>query len=188
MQIFSDNYRYGLVAIALHWINALTILGLSALGLYMVELTYYDALYTTLPFIHKSVGMLLFLVFGFNLLWKCVDKKPEPANGVSAFERRLANFLHWIFYSVIVVILISGYLIPTADGAAIDVFGLVSVPATITSIPQLQDRAGLLHQYLAYALLGLVFLHGAAALKHHFINHDNTLRRMLGLSTELRKQ
>jgi cytochrome b561 len=170
----------------LHWINTLTILSLSAFGLYMVELTYYDALYTTLPFIHKSLGMLLIPAFAFNLLWKCIDKKPEPTNGVNALEQRLASLLHWIFYSVIAVILISGYLIPTSDGEVIDVFGLVSVPATITSILQQPDQVGLVHQYLAYALLALVLLHVAAALKHHFINRDNTLGRMLGMSSESR--
>ena len=57
-----------------------------------------------------------------------------------------------------------------------------AVPATITGIPDQEDIAGLVHRYLAYALIALVVLHAVAALKHHFINHDNTLRRMLGMS------
>ena len=89
---------------------------------------------------------------------------------------------HVAIYLAISVVLISGYLIPTAAGAPISVFDLFSVPALVTDVTNLEDTAGLVHRYAAYALIGLVSLHAAAALKHHFINRDNTLRRILGMS------
>jgi cytochrome b561 len=73
----------------------------------------------------------------------------------------------------------SGYLISTADGRAIAVFDWFSVPALISDLPAQEDIAGLIHRWLAYLMMGLVLLHAAAALKHHFINKDNTLRKML---------
>jgi cytochrome b561 len=79
------------------------------------------------------------------------------------------------------LIVISGYLISTADNSSISVFDIFQVPATITSIPEQEDIAGLVHEYLAYGIMGLTLLHVAAALKHHFIKRDNTLRKMLGI-------
>ena len=76
--------------------------------------------------------------------------------------------------------MISGYLISTADGRAISVFGWFEVPATITSIPKQEDVAGLVHQYLAWGLVIFSGVHALAALKHHFIDRDATLNRMLG--------
>ena len=74
----------------------------------------------------------------------------------------------------------SGYLISTADNRPIDVFGWFFIPASITSIPDQEDTAGLVHLVVASTLLGLVLLHAAAALKHHYIDRDDTLKRILG--------
>jgi len=180
-RMFNTDKTYGLVAILLHWLMALVIFGLFGLGLYMVELTYYDALYKTLPFIHKSIGILLAMIFVLRIVWRLVNVSPAPVAGMSAMEERLAGLVHRAFYLLIACIMFSGYLISTADGKAISVFDLFSVPASITSIPEQEDTAGLVHQYLAYSLIALVVLHAAAALKHHFVKRDVTLRRMLGL-------
>jgi len=85
-----------------------------------------------------------------------------------------------LLYLLLFVIMFSGYLISTADGRAIEVFGWFDVPATITSIPNQEDVAGLVHKFAAFLLIGLVVLHAAAALKHHFIDRDRTLLRIFG--------
>ena len=77
-------------------------------------------------------------------------------------------------------VLIAGYLISTADGAGIPVFGLFEVPALISGLPDQADVAGVIHLYLAWGLVIFAGLHGLAALKHHFIDRDVTLVRMLG--------
>jgi len=87
---------------------------------------------------------------------------------------------HSVLYLGLFLVMMSGYLISTADGRAISVFGLFDVPAVITSIPNQADTAGLVHEYAAWALVILAVLHALAALKHHFIDRDATLRRMLG--------
>ena len=175
---------YGIVAILLHWLMALVIFGMFGVGLYMVDLGYYDPLYKTLPEIHKGVGILLALVYLFRIYWRLSNPRPGPVAGTTALEERVAAWVHRLFYLLIAAIVISGYLISTADGKPIDVFGLFSVPATLTGLPEQEDRAGLVHEYLAYGLIGLVALHAAAALKHHFVNGDSTLRRMLGMKAE----
>lgn len=178
----NTSTSYGLVAIFLHWLDAIIIILLFGIGFYMVDLTYYDSLYKPLPFIHKSVGMLMLFWFGFRIFWRFTSIHPDPVEGMTASERLLARLAHRGLYLLIGIVLISGYLIPTAAGAAISIFDLFSIPATITSIPNQEDLAGAVHRYVAYALIALVVLHATAALKHHFINHDNTLRRMLGMS------
>ena len=172
--------RFGIVAICLHWLMAVAILGLFGLGWYMVELTYYDSLYKTLPHIHKSIGILLALVFVFRVGWKLINPTPEPIAGSSRFEIVAAKLAHIALYLLIAVIVASGYLISTADGSSISVFSWFDVPATIADIPGQEDIAGFVHEYLAYTMIALAGLHAAAALKHHIIDKDDTLRRMLG--------
>ncbi len=178
--MFNTIDRFGLVAIILHWVIALTIFGLFVVGWYMIDLTYYDKLKYTLPAFHKSIGMLLILVFVFSLIWKMINLTPKPVEGSTGFEIIASKLAHLGLAGLIAIILLTGYLIPTAKGMGISVFGWFEVPATITSIPQQEDITGLIHKYLAYTVIGLALLHAAAALKHHFINKDDTLRRMLG--------
>jgi cytochrome b561 len=178
--MFNTTDRFGLVAIILHWVIALTIFGLFGVGWYMIDLTYYDELKYTMPSIHKSAGMLLILVFLISLLWKLINLTPKPVGDSSRFEIIASRLAHLWLSGLIAIILISGYLIPTAKGLGISVFGWFEVPAIITSIPQQEDVTGLIHKYAAYTIIGLALLHAAAALKHHFINKDDTLRRMLG--------
>lgn len=178
--MFNTTDRFGLVAIALHWIVALTIFGLFGLGWYMVDLTYYDELYNTLPTIHEGIGILLIFVFVFRVFWKIINPTPKPVEGSSRFEIIAAKLAHLGLSGLIALILVSGYLIPTGEGSGISVFGWFEMPAIISGFPEQEDIAGLFHKYLAYAIIALAALHATAALKHHLINKDDTLKRMLG--------
>jgi len=169
-----------MIAILLHWLMAIAIFGMFGLGWYMVDLTYYDSLYKTLPFIHKSIGITLIAVFLFRLFWRLTNPVPNALEGSSRLERIAAKLVHRIFYWLIPLIMMSGYLISTADGSSISVFDLFEVPASITSIPEQEDNAGLVHKYLTYGLITIAGLHAFAALKHHVLDGDATLRRMLG--------
>jgi cytochrome b561 len=178
--MFNTAERFGLVAIALHWIVALTTFGLFGLGWYMIDLGYYDELKYTLPGIHKSIGVLLIILFVFRVFWQMINRAPNPVEGSSHFEIVAAKLAHLGLSALIAIVLVTGYLIPTAKGLGISVFGWFEVPATITSVPEQEYIAGLIHKYLSYAIIALALLHGGAALKHHFINKDDTLNRMLG--------
>lgn len=172
--------NYGLVAVGIHWLMALVIPGLFALGLWMVDLTYYDTWYKRAPEIHKGVGVLLFLTLVFRVIWRGLNPKPRPVPGLSALERVAASGAHTALYLLLFAVMLSGYLISTADGRPIDVFGLFQLPATIAGLPNQADVAGQAHLILAIALVSLAGVHALAALKHHFIDHDRTLVRMLG--------
>lgn len=168
---------FGWISIALHWLMALTIFGLFGLGLYMVELTYYDTWYRGSLDLHKSTGIMLALVWLLRVLWKKSQPVPRPL-GNKAWEHRVAAVTHILLYVLMLGLFISGYLISTADGRSIDVFGLFEVPATLTGKGQ-EETAGLIHATLAWSLIVLVALHAAAAIKHHVFDKDRTLVRML---------
>lgn len=180
MQWRNSNQGYGFVAIALHWLVAITIVGMFILGLWMTGLEYYDPWYHRAPDLHKSIGVVLFAVMVLRLGWRLIDQHPDPLPTHSRFERVAARLVHGLLYLLPFTVMISGYLISTADGRPIEVFGVVSIPASITSIANQEDVAGAIHLVLAITLITLALLHAAAALKHHFVDHDNTLRRMLG--------
>lgn len=164
----------------IHWLFALTVFGLFGLGLYMVELSYYDSWYRGSLDLHKSIGMTLLLLFLGRCVWRLlnVQPKPEPAKN---WELLGAKIAHVMLYVLPLLLMVSGYLISTADGREVMVFELIPVPAVPALIDNQEDVAGEIHEFLAWAVILLAAFHGLAALKHHFVNKDNTLKRMLGL-------
>lgn len=170
---------WGFISIFIHWITALTVISLFILGLWMTGLDYYNDWYRTAPYIHKSIGILLFILTLFRVIWRIYNKTPKPLTTHLLWERKAAHFVHILLYFLLFSIMISGYLISTADSRPISVFDLFEVPAMITFIPNQEDTAGTIHLYLAYTIIGLVVIHLMAAFKHHFINKDRTLTRML---------
>jgi cytochrome b561 len=167
---------YGLVTRLLHWVMAAGIIGLFVLGWWMVELDYYSPYYTSAPQVHKSLGMVLLVLLVARFLWRLANPRVDDSE-LAPLERRLAPLVHWGFYPLMLVLMVSGYLIPTADGQPIDVFGVVSVPAVLTG-DNLEDTAGLIHKYSAYVIMIVALLHTAAALKHHFCDKSSILTRM----------
>lgn len=186
MSLRNTTSVYGLVAIALHWSVAVAVIGLFALGLWMTDLTYYDDWYKQGPFIHKSIGILLFLAMAFRLIWRWSNIDPKPEPNLSTLERWGSTLVHWILYALLFAIMISGYLISTADGSSISVFGWFEVPATLTREHQ-EDIAGDIHYWLAWSVIVLASLHALAALKHHFWDGDATLKKMLGIASKTKR-
>lgn len=172
---------YGIVAIAFHWSAALLSIGLFALGLYMVTLSYYDPLYRTLPQWHKDLGAALVVLMLLRLGWRRLRPPPAPVAGYGAAERRLARGTHVLLYLFPFVLAAFGYFISTADGRPLQLWGgTLSVPALVTGIDNQEDLAGEIHLWLAWAFIGLAAVHALAALKHHFFDRDRTLVRMFG--------
>lgn len=176
----TDNL-WGATAITLHWLTALVVFGLFGLGLYMVELNLYHPWYHKAPHLHRSIGVLLFLATVARLGWRLWNPPPSPLATHQWWEKLLARLVHGLLYLLLFAVMISGYLISTADGRGIEVFNWFSVPATLSSVEKQEEIAGTAHLLLASTLIAFALLHAGAALKHHFIDRDSTLRRMLGM-------
>lgn len=182
MKLRSTQESWGLVAITIHWLTALIVIGLFALGLWMVELNYYDDWYKQAPFIHKSIGVLLLLLTTFRLIWRIRTHTPAHLATHKNWEKKLAHVTHVLLYALLFCLMVSGYLISTADGRGVSVFGWFEVPAFIYGLEHQEDIAGEVHFYLAVTVITIASVHALAALKHHFIDKDNTLKRMLGVN------
>lgn len=180
MQLLNSSSRYGLVSVVIHWLVALAVFTLFGVGLWMTDLSYYSQWYQTAPALHKSVGVTLFAVMLLRILWRIFTPKPAPISTHSTAVRVLSSLGHGLLYLGIFVVMVSGYLISTAEGRGIKVFDLFEIPALITGLPNQADLAGDVHFYGAWGLVIFAGLHGLAALKHHFIDRDVTLKRMLG--------
>jgi len=162
----------------LHWLMALMIPLLFGLGLWMTGLSYYSQWYKTAPDLHKSFGVLLAVLL--LLRWAALKWWGTPVKSMTSVQQKLAVLVHGLLYLLLAMILMTGYLISTEDGRAIVVFGIAELPSAGKLFENQADIAGVLHYWLAWSLIGLVILHALAALKHHFIDKDDTLKRMLG--------
>ncbi len=179
----NDEKQYDLFSIALHWVMAFIIFFLFGLGLYMVDLTYYDPWYRSSTALHKSLGLCLFLLLVVRVFWrfKCQMGVNTYASGMLdvTLERRLANAVHILLYCLITFICITGYLIATAGQRDVSLFSILDIPALPLEIENQEDLAGEWHFYLAWSLIIMVACHALAALKHHFFDKDDVLKNML---------
>jgi cytochrome b561 len=173
---------YGLISRALHWLMGIAIVAMFVLGLYMVGLDYYSPYYNSAPDLHRAVGMILFALLLVRMLWRVSNTRPRD-DELSRLEWWASRAVHWSFYALLLVLSVSGYLISTADGAPVSVFG-IEIPA-ITKSPGLETPAGNIHRVVAYAVMALVVVHTLAALKHHFIDKDSVMTRMWSGPQEL---
>lgn len=175
---FKNTYsRFGIIAQFLHWVMALAVVGLFGLGLWMTSLDYYDPWYRTGPYLHEGAGVMVFAALVFRLYWRATNVMPDSSY-LRPLERVGARIAHWGMYGLLAAVSISGYLISTGDGRPLPVFDLFSLPS-VAEGKGLVDLAGKFHYYASIALIVIAALHMLAALKHHFVDRDDTLRRML---------
>ncbi|PSS57630.1 cytochrome b [Pseudomonas sp. BBP2017] len=180
MQLRNSSSRYGLVSIVMHWGVALAVFGLFGLGLWMMGLDYYSPWRKDAPDLHKSIGLVLLAVMLARVAWRFISPPPPALPNHGSMTRAASKAGHGLLYVGLFAVMVAGYLISTADGVGIPVFGLFDVPALVSNLPDQADVAGEVHFYLAWGLVIFAGLHGLAALKHHFIDRDATLKRMLG--------
>ena len=174
--------RYDPVAVTLHWVIAFSIIFMIPLGLWM------DALPIDIRFgaytLHKSIGITVLALSIFRFIWRLMNPPPALPDNMKPIEKLMAHTAHWVLYFLIVAMPLTGWIMVSATHKYPTVF------FWFTEVPFLPMPEGInahethetfedLHLYLAYGAIALVTLHIAAALKHHFINRDSVLRRML---------
>jgi cytochrome b561 len=173
--------RYGAIAMLFHWTMAAVVIGLAVLGLYMITLP--DAGFTTvkvtLVIYHKEFGLLAFALLAVRLGWRVTHILPRLTESTPQWQQVTARFLQLAFYALLAALPISGYLMSSAAGIPVSLFGLGTLPDLVHRNDHEFRRYADIHQWLAYLLIACVLAHVAAALKHHFVDQDRTLRNML---------
>jgi cytochrome b561 len=174
----SDATRYTPAAIALHWIVAALLLGNLSFGLYMVDLPLSPAKLKYYSW-HKWAGVTIFLFAAIRLLWRLGHRPPALPAEMPAWERRAANASHTLLYVLFFAAPLSGWLFSSASGFPVVYFGVLPIPDLLGKDKELADALKLVHRSVNYALAALVAVHAAAAIKHHVIDRDDVLVRML---------
>lgn len=178
MNLKNTQDEYGFIAILLHWLMALLLIGLLILGLYMNSLPIGLSKLRLYGW-HKEWGILALFLFVPRILWRLVNITPFLAPLLPLWEIIAARMTHWIFYLLMLTLPLTGWMMSSAAGLPVSFFGLFILPDLVSPDENLRMILQQVHLWLAYALIGFILLHTAAALKHHFINHDDILRRML---------
>jgi cytochrome b561 len=168
----------------LHWLIALAILGLLAVGWIMTSLPNGPDKFVLFQ-LHKSVGITVMLLALARLAWRWFHPPPEMLQSMPPWEKQAARVTHVFLYILMIAMPFVGWVIVSASTMNIPtvLYGVIPWPQ-LPIIPDLTDKkeighmAGRIHGYLAWVIAVIVAGHAAAALKHHFIDRDNVLTRM----------
>lgn len=178
MQARNTPDSYGAVTKTFHWVIALLIICVLGVGLYMDFFATKLERFALMPW-HKSFGITVLALAALRVLWHISSRPPGFVAGLKDWEMQAAKAVHILLYLAMFAMPMSGWLMSSAAGRTTKFFGLFDLPDLIVKNEQLRELFGEIHEVSAYALLALIAVHGAAALKHHFIAKDATLRRML---------
>lgn len=171
--------RYTLPAIVLHWLVAILIIGAFTMGLIMTDI--HGITPTKLKYYswHKWAGVTVLALAALRLLWRLAHPAPQYPDTMPVWQKGAAHGLHGLLYLMMFAVPLSGYFYTLAAGIPVVYFGLFQLPVLIAADPALKLVLRGVHYWLNMAMAAMVCMHVLAALKHHFIDRDATLRRML---------
>jgi len=176
-----ETARYDPVAVALHWLIALLILLMLALGMVMGDLP--ESIKFPAYGVHKATGILIIGLSVFRLVWRLLNPPPKLLDAMPRGQKLLAHVAHWALYGLMFAMPLSGWLmVSVMQKYPIGFFGLGEVP--FLPLPAMEDPKAAkewleeVHEMFANGALVLFAVHVGAALHHHFIMRDGTLLRM----------
>jgi cytochrome b561 len=177
--IANTEDHFGSMAILFHWSMAFIVIGLAALGLYMVTLqdVGFNKEKIMLILYHKEFGMLVLVLLAARLAWRVTHILPQLVAHLPDWQKIAARFVHLSFYALMFALPMTGWLMSSAAGIPVSLFGLATLPDFLPRDDYLFQR--LIDKWLGYVLILFIFVHVGAALRHHFVFKDDTLRRML---------
>lgn len=174
----SAHGRYTRTAIALHWIAALLILVNLAFGLYLAGLRLSPAKLHYLPW-HKWIGVTVLLLSAARLGWRAGHPAPALPASMGETEQRLARLSHALLYVLFFASPLTGWLFSSAAGIKTVYLGWIPLPDLLPKDKAVADVLRAAHKWINYSMAAVIAVHVAAALKHHFHDRDDVLRRML---------
>lgn len=169
---------WGLVSQLVHWLVALLILAQILLGLAAVG-WHLSPTKLSLFVWHKSVGMLVLVLVLWRLGWRAANPTPALPQGMPRWERLAARGSHATLYVLMLALPVTGWVINSAANIPVKLFWVIPLPDITGPDKRLQEVSTSAHVALFIALAALVAVHIGAALRHHYLRHDDVLRRML---------
>jgi cytochrome b561 len=170
---------YSAISRANHWIVSIAFFGMLAVGFYLEYGGLTRETRGPIMVLHKATGTVLLLVVAWRVIWRLRQGFPAPVAGsMAAWQVAASKAVHLALLAVIVVMPLSGVLGSLFGGRPIDIYGLFTI-APFEKNETLQSAASFSHTVTAYVLTGLIAIHVAAAIKHHLIDKDATLARMI---------
>jgi cytochrome b561 len=176
--IRNNSQTWGSLSIGLHWLTLILILGLATAGLLMTDMPN-GPLKIQVYTLHKSFGLSVLALTVLRLLWRLFSITPAMAANTPTWQATVAKLTHATLYVLLFAMPISGWLYNSAAGFPLKYFGLFKLPKLSAYDLQLKELAGNAHETFFYILALLMLVHAGAALKHHYLDKDNTLTRML---------
>ena len=170
--------RYTPAAIALHWILAALIIGNLAFGLYAVGLPLSPQKLKYFSW-HKWVGVTVFALSAARLLWRLTHPAPALPDSIPPWEKRAANASHALLYVLFFAAPLTGWLFSSAAGFQTVYLGILPIPDLLSKNKEVADVLRLAHRWINYTMATVIALHAVAALKHHILDRDEVLTRML---------
>ncbi len=170
--------HYTTTAKALHWGIAALIFGLLGLGFYMTGLPLSPSKLQLYSW-HKWAGVSVFLLAAARLAWRATHRPPAMPQHMGTLERLAAHAGHHLLYVLMFAIPLSGWLMSSAKGFQTVWFGVLPIPDLLGKDKALGDLLQTVHMGLNFTLVAVLLGHVGAALKHHFIDKDDVLTRML---------
>lgn len=169
--------RWGSVSITLHWLTALLVLGLVAVGFIMDELPN-TPMKRDVYALHKSMGLTVLALTALRLGWRLVQPTPALPDALPAWQRWAAKLGHFGLYALLIAIPASGWAYNWASNFATPYFGWTLLNKAGSVDRELKSLAGDVHEYGVYLLLALLVAHAGAAFWHHYQLKDRVLSRM----------
>jgi cytochrome b561 len=176
----NTEQRYGAVAVGLHWLMAAVLVALLALGLYMVRLpdVGFDTRKIVLILCHKELGLVALMLAALRLAWRVGSALPSLAGTLPDWQHVIARFVHLCFYGLMFALPVTGWLMSSAAGIPVSLLGLFDLPDLVPYSEHWFQVLIDIHQWLGYALIVCIVAHAGAALRHHFLFKDETLKKM----------
>ena len=172
------NAAYTRTAKALHWLMAALIFGLLALGFYMHELPLSPEKLQLYSW-HKWAGVTAFLLLLLRFGWRLGHRPPALPASMPRTMQLAAHAGHHLLYVLMLAVPLSGWLMSSAKGFQTVWFGVLPIPDLIGKDKELGELLALVHKSLNLLFVAVLAGHIGAALKHHFIDKDDILTRML---------
>lgn len=168
--------RHTKVAIWLHWVIALSVL--ANIGLAMLTEDMPRETHRAAMGIHKALGIAVLGLSIVLILWRLGHKPPPSPAGTPAWQKPVSKVVHFLFYALLILLPLSGWVWMSAADRPIDFVGLFTVPSIVAPDKGLADVMHDRHEVLGLAMLGLAALHILAALKHQFFDRTGLIGRM----------